>query len=235
MEQSILSVVVDTLRAVGFAADRAYPGKMTVPPAKSVAAVHIHKIDRAALTVTVDVKIVSPAAYGGTACELDALKATEALTALGAACVQNGCRYDSIARIYSVSILASFNCVTQADSCTLGPGFSVKIEGITLEYASSFAAEKCVDTQLLHEMGETTASGVHRGEVTWKLTLEERIPPGCSEYIQNIENFTLELDKQNGVVERYIGCYWTSEKKTYTREGIYRVRTGTAKAMGGVL
>lgn len=235
MEQSILSLVVQTLRSAGFAADCAYPGCMTAPPAKSVAAVHIHKVDRAALTVTVDVRIVSPAAHGGTACELDALRATEVLNTMGASCVQNGCQYDSIARIYSVSILASFNCVTQADSCILGPGFSVKIQGIAIEFASMFSAEKCVDTQCFHEMGENEIAAIRRGEWTWKLILEERIPPGFVEPIQNVENFTLQLQKQNGMVEFYQGCYWTSEKKSYTREGIYRVRVGFAKTMEGVM
>lgn len=76
---SILELVVQRLREEGFQADIAYPGQKFPRITGPVAAVHIEKVDRANLTVTVEVNILCPAAMGGTACELEALRVTEVL------------------------------------------------------------------------------------------------------------------------------------------------------------
>ena len=120
---SILELVLRRLREANFTADIAYPGQKYPKVDKTVAAVHIQKVDRANMTVTVEVNIICPASMGGTTCELEALRATEILRWSRAVCVQNGCTYDGVAQVYVVAVLATFTCVTEADKCSLGPGF----------------------------------------------------------------------------------------------------------------
>ena len=75
MGYSILELVLRRLRQAGFRADVAYPGQKYPQIGETVATAHIEKVDRANLTVTMEVSIISPAAAGGTACEVEALRA----------------------------------------------------------------------------------------------------------------------------------------------------------------
>ena len=108
MGYSILELVLRALRQENFNADIAYPGQKYPQITESVLAVHISKVDRANLTVTIEVNVICPAALGGTACEMVALRATEVLRWEGAVCVQNGCTYDGVGQVYVVPILATF-------------------------------------------------------------------------------------------------------------------------------
>ena len=178
---SILEQVLRRLRNAEFQTSVAYPGQKYPQITDPVAAVHIEKVDRANMTVTLEVNIISPAALGGTACELEALRATEVLRWDGATCVQNGCTYDGVSQVYSVSILATYTCITDADSCTMGPGFKVFIAELLMPYAVSFSAEKESDHLAVYEMGGNDPLDSVAGNWVWNLTLEELIPAGTYE------------------------------------------------------
>ena len=228
---SILELVLQRLREENFTADVAFPGQKYPPITDTVAAVHIEKVDRASLTVTVEVNILCPAAMGGAACEVEALRAMEVLRWAGAECVQNGCQYDGMAQVYCVSILAVFTCVTEADDCTMGPGFSVYLGGVYIPYAVSFAGEKTLENGAVYEMGSNDPIGICQGKVLWKITLEEQIPAGSPAVSQSSDVFQLKLEKSTGYTETYYHCRWLTEKMTYTREGLRRVRTGISMLM----
>ena len=123
MGYSILELVLRQLRQANFVTNVAYPGQKFPQISGTVASVHIEKVDRANLTVTVGVNIISQASLGGTACEIEALRATEALRWSRAVCVQSGCRYDGIAQVYVVEILATYTGVTEEDNCKIWQGF----------------------------------------------------------------------------------------------------------------
>ena len=144
MGYSILELVLQVLREAGFTADVAYPGQKVPRISDTVAAVHIEKVDRANLTVTLGVSILAPASKGGTACEVDALRATEMLRWSGAVCVQNGCRYDGVAQVYVVEVLATFTGVTETDDCKIWPGFYVYINDRLQRYTVAFTDEEQV-------------------------------------------------------------------------------------------
>ena len=63
---SILELVLRRLREAKFTADVAFPGQKFPQITKPVAAVHIEKVDRANMAVTVEVNIICPAAIGNT-------------------------------------------------------------------------------------------------------------------------------------------------------------------------
>lgn len=229
---SILELVLKTLREAGFQADVAFPGQKYPPITDTVAAVHIQKVDRAGLTVTVEVNILCPAAMGGTACEVEALQATEVLRWAGAECIQNGCQYDGMAQVYCVSVLATFICVTEADDCTMGPGFTLYLNDIENPYVVAFSGERTVDYEARYVMGEDGPVGISGGSKGWKITLEEKIPAGSVEVTQPVEGFEIRVEKSSGYAEVYFDCCWTSEKRSYSRDGLRRVRTGIAMGMG---
>ena len=222
---SILELVLRTLRQANFTADVAYPGQKFPLVTESVAAVHIEKVDRANMTVTVEVSIICPAATGGTACEVEALRATEALRWSGAVCVQNGCSYDGVSQVYIVSILATFTGITEEDSCTLGPGFTVYINDTYQPYAISFTGEEIQQRQAEFSTAEPAAIGFSQGAYYWNITLEELIPAGSPETEEPAGTFEVKI-ATDAKTEIYYGCRWTSIRRTFSQEGLRRVRKG---------
>lgn len=224
---SILEQVLRILRQEEFAASVAFPGQKFPQITGPVAAVHIEKVDRASLTVTLEVNIICPAAMGGTACELEALRATEVLRWDGAVCVQNGCIYDGVSQVYSVPILATYTCITDADSCTMGPGFSVYIDEVRQYFAVAFTGEEQRDYQAAYTMGTAAPAGITEGSKLWLITLEELIPAGSPETYEPQAAFQLKVvTKMKKDV--YYHCRWTSVKREFTREGLRRIRKGIA-------
>ena len=224
---SILEMVLNKLREAGFTADAAFPGQDGPVITAPVAAVHIENVDRAGLTVTVGVHILSPGAGGGTACELEALRATEVLRWAGAECIQKGCRYDGDRRVYSVEILATFTGITGADSWDNGPGFQVSISGTELKAVRRFTAQLRQDYKAEYAMGEETPMGYSRRQAFWELTLEELYPAGSPEIPDPAAPFSLRVTTENKS-ETYANCHWTSVRRQFTREGLLRIRTGVS-------
>lgn len=146
-------MVLRLLRQENFTADIAYPGQKYPVLTEPVAAVHLEKVDRANLTVTVEVNIICPVSLGGGTCEIEALRATEVLRWSGATCVQQGCKYDGVAQVYVVAILATFTAITEENDCTIGPGFTVHLSDIYHPYAISFTATQTAE---LFELKLTT-------------------------------------------------------------------------------
>ncbi len=215
------------LRREKFKATAAFPGQKYPQITEPVAAVHIEKVDRANVTVTLEIDIICPASYGGTACEVEALRATEALQWDGAICVQNGCTYDGASQVYIVSILATYTCVTEADSYVLGPGFEVYIDNIYHRFAVSFTEEQSRSHKVEFEMGETAPVGISLGSSVCEITLEEQIQPGYSEYAEPKGPFELQVvhDEDTDI---YYDCRWLSIRREMTRNGLRRICRGVA-------
>lgn len=220
---SILELVLRRLREAGFTADVAFPGQKFPQITEPVAAVHIEKVDRANMTVTLEVNIICPASTGGTACEVAALRATEYLRWSGAVCVQNGCTYDGVSQVYIVSILATFTGITEADSCTLGPGFQVFINNIYQPYAIAFTEEEVQERHAEFATAEPAPIGISQGSYYWNITLEELIPAGSPETIEPAGPFKIRI-VTDAKTEYYYYCQWTSIKRSFSREGLRRTR-----------
>ena len=227
MGYSILELVLRRLREEGFAADVAFPGQMFPQITDTVAAVHIEKVERADLTVTIEVSIICPAAMGGTACEVEALRATEILRWAGAVCVQNGCTYDGVAQVYVVNVLATFTGVTEADDCTIWPGFYCYINEEVQRFAVGFSMEERRDIQTVYGYGSGNPVGSSLGKCAWTVQVEELIPCGSPETEDAAGEFTLKVVTDQKT-ESYSGCRWTSIKREMTRQGLRRIRTGIA-------
>ena len=224
---SILDMVLGELRNAEFKADVAYPGQKFPQVTEPVAAVHIAKVDRSRLTVTVEVNIICPAVMGGTACEVEALRATEVLRWAGATCVQNGCSYDGVSQVYVVAVLATFTCVTEEDSCVMGPGFAVYINDLFHHHIMNFWEEEVQERQAQYEMGEILPVGISQGKTYWQIGMEEQIPAGSAEMEEPKGAFKLRLVSE-GKVETFYHCRWTSIRREFTQEGVRRIRKGIA-------
>lgn len=224
---SILEQVLRRLRNAEFQTSVAYPGQKYPQITKTAAAVHIVKVDRANMTVTLEVNIITPASMGGTACELEALRATEVLQWDGAICVQNGCTYDGSTQVYVVAVLATYTCVTEADSCTLGPGFRVFINNSYQPFAVSFSEEEIRQETAEYAMGEENPVGISLGKRLWEITLEEHILPGSPEAAEPKAAFELRIERDAGT-ETFYHCRWLSIRREMDRSGLRRIRKGIA-------
>ena len=222
---SILELVLRRLREERFTADVAYPGQKFPQLSDTVAAVHIEEVDRAKMTVTVEVSIICPASMGGTACELEALRATEVLRWARAVCIQRGCTYDGVAQVYVVSILATFTGVTDAEDCTIWPGFYVFINSIRQNHAVAFTEEEVPDTKVEYVTGESVPEGFSRTGCVWNIVLEELIPSGTPEPEEPAGAFELQIVTERKT-ETYYHCMWTSIRREFTKDGLKRIRKG---------
>ena len=227
MGMSILDLVLMKLKQYGFTADVAFPGQKYPAISDTVAAVHLESVDRTGRTVTVEVNIISPAALGGTHCEVEALRATEALRWAGGRCIQKGCTYDGVSQVYMVAVQATFIGVTGEDSYTAGPGFLVFINNSYHSRVRVFREEESGDCAVAHAMGETLPTGLAPGNKVWKLYLEEMIPYDSPEQAEPAGEFTLKVQLPDKT-ETYTGCRWTQVQRELSQDGLRRIRTGFA-------
>ncbi len=227
MGYSILELVLRRLREANFTADIAYPGQKFPQITDTVATVHIEKVDRAGLAVTIEVNIICPGSMGGTVCEVEALRATEILRLAGAVCIQNGCSYDGVAQVYMVPVLATFIGSTEEDSCTLGPGFDVYIDEVWHPFVTRFYEEESRLVQAEYVTGQSAPAGISQGKKLWNIQLEELIPIGAPEEGEITPIFELKV-VSTLKTEWYAYCHWTSIQREFTREGLRRVRKGIA-------
>ena len=227
MGYSILELVLRRLREDGFTADIAFPGQKFPQISDTVAAVHIEKVDRANLEVTVEISIICPASMGGTVCEMRALRATEVLRWSGAVCVQNGCTYDGIAQVYVVSVLATFTGMTEAEDCTVWPGFYCYVDNQIHRFAIGFTAEQQTGAAAQYVIGEAMPIGTSLGTAAWEISLEELIPVGSPEFDSPSEPCVVKI-LTDQKTEVYSGCRFTTIRREFTKQGLRRIRKGVA-------
>ena len=227
MGYSILELVLRRLREDGFTADIAFPGQKFPQISETVAAVHIEKVDRANLEVTVEINIICPASMGGTVCEVKALRATEVLRWSGAVCVQNGCTYDGIAQVYVVSVLATFTGITEAEDCTVWPGFYCYVDNQIHRFAMGFTAVQQTGAAAEYVIGEAVPIGTSVGTEGWEIELEELIPVGSPELDSPTEPCVVKI-LTDQKTEIYSGCRWTQVRREFTKQGLGRIRKGVA-------
>lgn len=227
MGYSILELVLRRLREDGFTADIAFPGQKFPQISDTVAAVHIQKVDRANLEVTVEISIICPASVGGTVCEMKALRATEVLRWSGAVCVQNGCTYDGIAQVYVVSVLATFTGVTEADDCMVWPGFYCYVDDQIHRFVTGFTAVQETGAAAEYVIGQAQPVGTSLGTAAWEIQLEELIPVGSPEFESPIEPCVVSILTEDKT-EIYSGCRWISIRREFTKQGLRRIRKGVA-------
>ena len=227
MGNSILELVLRILRQQGLIANIAYPGQKFPTISGPVSAVHIASVDRDNLTVTIEVSVICPASMGGTQCEVEALRVTEILRGERAVCVQQGCRYDGIAQVYVVDILATFTGFTEEANCRIWPGFYTYLNNVQLTFVTGFTEEETTGIQAEFATAEHLVKGTSQRTRSWSIQLEEQIPVGSPEPAEPTGAFELKIvtDKKT---EIYSQCRWTQIRREFSPRGIRRIRTGFA-------
>lgn len=215
------------LKDDGFTVCAAYPGQMFPQIKEPVAAVHIEQVDRAKLTVTLEVSLLYPGRLGGSACELEALRITESLRDTGAVCVQKGCTYDGASQLYTVPILATYTGVTETADCKIWPGFYCHLDTDWLQYAQSVTTERTTDVRIAYGGASAEALALSGGQSLWCLELVENIPVGEEEIPAPEGEFSLRI-VTDPMTEVFTGCRWTSVRRQRSKEGLYRICKGYA-------
>lgn len=224
----ILSNVQDALEIAGFCVNTAYPGQKYPQIREKAAAVHMKKMDGTSQEMTVEVDILCPANVGGAMCEYEAFRAAEALTAIGASCIQNGCVYHAATNTFRVTIHATFSGNTQSEDGTIGPGFQVFINNVPQPYATAFTSEKEADHKAIYGIGVTMPETVTAGPFLNSFQLEEMIPLDQTAPEDHTGVFSILVETEN-TIERFYVCRWVSIRQAYTKEGLRRVRKGIAR------
>ena len=214
---TIVNQVIDALTVAGIRSDEAYPGRRIPALTGPVAAVRLGKIDRAVRTTTVEMVLMSPAAGGGSLCENTALRAVEALQAMGGTCVKDVCKFDEMADVFYIEIEAEFFGTAMENKWSPGPGYSITIGQQPMNYVVSFVTQRATDDEV-----------TELGKAKWTFTMEELLPPGTSEPADPEEPFALSVVRALGD-EMFTGCKFTSQSREDTIRGVTQIRKGTAE------
>ena len=224
----ILNKVQDALEIAGFSVNTAFPGQKYPQIREMAAAVHMEKMDGTSQEMTVEVDILCPAAMGGTVCEYQAFQATEALTSVGARCIQNGCVYHASTNTFCVTIHATFSGNTQSEDGTIGLGFQVYINNVLQPHATGFVSNKETDNKVIYTVGTTLPEDSTAGPFLHTFQLDELIPIGETSPEDHMDTFTIRVETEN-TVERFFACRWNSVRQEYTKAGMKRIRKGIAR------
>jgi len=129
--------------------------------------------------------------------------------------------------VYVVAVLATYTCITEADNCTMGPGFLIYVNDVHHRFAYSFYEEEVQERTAEYEMGEILPLGVSQGKTHWAIGMEELIPAGSAEMDEPKGAFKIRVII-DGRPETFYHCRWTSIKREFTQEGLRRIRKGIA-------
>lgn len=220
MAESIVTTVIAGLTAAGIRAGAAWPGQSMPHLTSPAAAVSLFQVNQQDWVTEVLVTVLCPGELGGQACEEEGLRVVEALSALGASCVQEGCKYDSRTGLFSAPVYAAFTGNTQESSWTSGVDMAVCLSGAPLPYLTGFTAEQVT--------ADPAVVSVYK--CGWKFKIEEFFAPGEPEQNDPEEPFTITVDR-TGRSEIFHNCYLTGIKREDTPTGLKQTREGTAESM----
>lgn len=218
MGSLIAQHAVQVLDNAGIRAKAAWPGQK-IPHLKGpAAAVCLEKEDCAKDETTILVTVYSPGDLGGSACEDAALQAMEALQAIGAECLLEGCRYDGHLHLFSMDLHAVYaeGQVPEEEEESLP--ITVKLGLAPLTNLSGFKSWHLTDDPKVTALSDSLCY----------FRIEELIPTGETEQNTPTEPFTITVTR-GGTTETFTGCYLTSDIREDQVEGVNRVRSGTAE------
>lgn len=220
MAGSVVTTVIDALNDAGFRAAAAFPGQPLPHLTAPAVAVSLFQVNQQERVTEVLVNVLCPAAMGGAACEAEGLKVTEALTNLGASCVQEGCEYDSQRQLLAVPVYAAFRGGIWEAAWIPGGDLTVTIDKVELSSATSFTSSR--------ETEDPSVTAL--SACTWKFTVEEFFYPGYSEPNPPSEPCDITVTRTSRT-ETYKGCRFTSVRREAGPTGMRQIREGTAESM----
>lgn len=88
-----------------------------------------------------------------------------------------------------------------------------------------FSEEEVLEREAEFSTAESAPVGISEGKHYWNITVEELIPAGNGEVEDPVEPFQLRIET-DAIIETYYHCKWTSIQRSFTREGLRRVRKG---------
>lgn len=105
---TIVESVVDTLRAAGISASRAYPAGPMPERNEVVAAVQYYSLDQGKIQAQVLISVLAPPKVGARACEDVALQVCQVLYSAGAICQLKQTEHIRDAGMFCTSVYATF-------------------------------------------------------------------------------------------------------------------------------
>lgn len=220
MAGSVVTTVIEALNNAGFRAAAAYPGQKLPHLTEPAAAVSLFQVNQQERVTEVLVNVLCPVAMGGAACEAEGLKITEALTVLGASCVQEGCEYDSRRQVLTVPVYAAFRGGIWEAAWIPGGDLTVSIGTTELPSATDFTSQRSTEDPKVTALSSCP----------WKFTVEEFFYPGYAEQNPPAEPFDLTVTRTSRT-ETYKGCRFTSMKREAGPTGLRQTREGIAESM----
>ena len=124
-------------------------------------------------------------------------------------------------------MLATFTGMTEADDCTVWPGFYCYVDNQLHRFAIGFTAVQQTGAAAEYVIGESVPVGTSLGTAAWEIQLEELIPVGSPEFDSPMEPCVVKI-LTDQKTEIYSGCRWTTISREFSKQGLRRIRRGVA-------
>lgn len=221
MANTVVNTVLEGLRKAGFRAGAAWPGQTAPELSSPAVTVSLFQVNQQERVTEVLVTVLVPGDSGGDTCEEEGLKVTEALTLMGASCVQEGCEYDGRQHQFRLPIYAAFTGGIWKAAWNPGVDVTVMLGEQELYNTAGFTARQETEDP---ETDPVSAC-------PWRFTLEEFFYPGDPEQVAPEEPFTMTVSR-TGRMEVFRGCRFLSILREDTATGLRQIRQGISAGMG---
>lgn len=209
-----IEATLEALREAGIRAQRGFPAEKMPYLTETVAGVTLQQAR--ADSVTVAVWIYGPLGLGGPACEDLAIRAAEALTALGGQCSIGKCEFDGKAGLFRLPVQAVF---LQASAAL---GVEVRLNGVLVTDLTKVSTRyHSVKSDYTTDTGTGKPYYVAT-ERTWRIQIEDLLPNKTVPRELG-DNFFIIIRRADGT-EQYEGCFWESITTEPAGSGLRRVR-----------
>lgn len=204
-----INQAVAALQEAGLRVRRGYPAGEMPCITGTAAAVNVGAISPEQTKLTIQVF----SGVDGPACEDAAAVAFDALSAIGAVCTVEGCRWESRAGVFFCTVAAVWQ-----ERAVCG----VKVAGTELPYVVGVTVKQQISrVQVTDPVTGETAEECR--DLGWSITIEELLPENYLPEKEGKDAFTVYLYRQGGT-ERYEKCQWVQVLLENVAGGIRRTR-----------
>lgn len=214
MGEEWLNKVTKILATAGIASGEEYASAPVQAISQPVAAVGLRGLDWGGGKATLSVRILSPRAKGGWACQTTAAKAVTALEEAHISARMEPMEYLPGCDCFQVLIIGIFQIRMDQPVDPIPRQWHVTIGGAEVVYAAEFSEEQDLKRRMVGTIGEMLPANVTPGCGGWSLRLVQNIPAGAEEPDFGQEPMEIRVTR-GGRTICYQSCFWNQTKRKF--------------------
>lgn len=215
MGEEWLMNITQILAKAGIASGEEYASAPAQAISQPVAAVGLRGLDWGDGKATASVRILSPRAKGGWACQTTAAKAITALEEAHVAARMEPMEYLPGCDCFQVLIIGILQIRTEQPVAPVPRAWQVVIGGVNVPYATEFSEELDLKRRFVGAIGQMLPANVTPGSGGWEIRLVQKIPPGSAEQDFSQEPMEIRVTRDTRSI-CYSNCFWNQTSRKFS-------------------